>query len=181
MPRLPLAIGSIALLMLAAPSVGSAQAKGPDLSDPEVAHVAVTANSIDIELGRLAEAKARRKEVREFAATMVRDHGAVNAQAGALAARLGVSPADNAVSRSLQAGAAEARKGLEKVGEVDFDKAYLAREVGYHQAVLDALDGVLIPTTEHPELRKLLVAVRPAIAAHLAHAKHLQATLEAGK
>jgi putative membrane protein len=181
MPRFPIPLGTFAVLLLGAPAAGSAQAKVPDLSDAEVAHVAVTANSIDIELGRLAEARARRKEVREFAATMIRDHGAVNAQAGQLASRLGVSPADNALSRSLLAGAAAAREGLEKLGEADFDQAYLAREVGYHQAVLEDLDGVLIPTTEHPELRKLLVAVRPAIAAHLGHAKQLQATLGASR
>jgi putative membrane protein len=47
--------------------------------------------------------------------------------------------------------------------------------------VLDALDGLLIPTTSNAELKKLLVDVRPAIAAHLAHAKQLQSWLVATK
>jgi putative membrane protein len=51
------------------------------------------------------------------------------------------------------------------------------REVGYHQAVLDAIDKLLVPTTENAELRKLLVDVRPAIATHLEHAKHLRSQL----
>ena len=34
--------------------VAAAQSAAPDLSDPEVAHVAVTANAIDVELGKLA-------------------------------------------------------------------------------------------------------------------------------
>ena len=53
------------------------------------------------------------------------------------------------------------------------------REVAYHQAVLDAIDKLLVPTTENAELRKLLVDVRPAIATHLEHAKHLRSQLAA--
>ncbi len=43
--------------------------------------------------------------------------------------------------------------------------------------MLDALDGVLIPTTENAELKELLVEVRPAFAAHLDHAVSLQKSL----
>ena len=46
------------------------------------------------------------------------------------------------------------------------------------QAVIDALDKLLIPTTSNAELKKLLVDVRPAFEAHLAHAKKLQGALE---
>lgn len=169
------------LVLLAMGAASTLSAQTPDLSDAEVAHVAVTANSIDIDLGKLAESRARAAEVRQFAATMITDHGAVNRQAAALAARLGVTPADNAVSRSLLDGAATARTGIEELRGRAFDRAYIAREVAYHQAVLDALDGLLIPTTTNEELRKLLTDVRPAIAAHLQHAKQLAGALGAGR
>jgi putative membrane protein len=149
----------------------------PDLSDPEVAHVAVTANSIDIDLAKFAQTRTRSVAVRHFAATMIADHSAVNAQAAALAGRLGVTPADNAVSQSLLAGATAARAGLDTLRGAAFDRAYMDREVGYHQAVLDAIDGLLVPTTSNAELKKLLVDVRPAIAAHLEHAKMLRGQL----
>ncbi len=158
-----------------------AQSAAPDLSDPEVAHVAVTANSIDIDLAKLAQSRTHNREVKQFATTMITDHSAVNAQASALATKLGVTPKDNAVSQSLLKGATEARATIERLKGKAFDKAYIDREVGYHQAVLDALDNLLIPTTENAELRKLLVDVRPAIAAHLEHAKKLQSTLVASK
>ena len=58
-----------------------------------------------------------------------------------------------------------------------FDRAYMEREVAYHAAVLEAIDGVLIPTTENAELKALLEAVRPAIAAHLEHARQVRAAL----
>jgi putative membrane protein len=165
------------VLSAAVQAPAPAPAPAPDLSDPEVAHVAVTANSIDIDLARFAQTRSRNAAVRQFAATMITDHSAVNAQAGALAGRLGVTPADNRVSQSLLAGAAVARASLESLRGALFDRAYMDREIAYHQAVLDAIDGLLVPTTSNAELKKLLVDVRPAIAAHLAHAKQLRGEL----
>lgn len=151
------------------------------LTDPQIAHVAVTANTIDAQLGRLAEERAASPEVRAFAQTMVTDHTAVNERAGALAARLGVTPEENPVSRSLQEGAEEARRGLEGLSGDAFDRAYMDREVAYHQAVLDALDGTLIPGASNAELRSLLEEVRPAIAAHLERARAIRSSLGAGE
>ena len=158
-----------------------AQAAPPNLSDAEVAHVAVTANSIDIELAKVALSQSSNFEVQKFAGTMLNDHTAVNRQAGALAGRLGVTPEDNAVSRWLQHGATEARGAIEGLRGAAFDQAYIDREIVYHQAVLNALDEILIPTTSNAELRKLLVDVRPAIAAHLEHARMVRTSLGAGR
>jgi len=156
-----------------------APAPAPDLSDPEVAHVAVTANSIDIDMAKLVPSHTTNAAVRRFATTMTTDHSAVNAQAAPLATKLGVTPKDNAVSQSLQSGATSARASLDPLHGAAFDRAYMDREVAYHQAVLDAIDKLLVPTTENAELRKLLVDVRPAIATHLEHAKHLRSQLAA--
>ncbi len=176
---LPLALTLVFTSALHAQNPAPAPAAAPDLSDPEVAHVAVTANSIDIDAAKFAQTRTRNAAVRQFAATMITDHSAVNAQAAALATKLGVTPADNAISQSLESGAKQARTTLESLHGAAFDRAYLDREVVYHQAVLDAIDKVLVPTTENAELRKLLVDVRPAVATHLEHAKQLRAQLGA--
>jgi len=173
-----LALSALAL-SVAAPAL--AQSGKPDLSDPEVAHVAVTANGIDVDFARLALDRSRNEAVRGFATTMQTDHTAVNEQAAALANRLGVTPKDNAVSQSLQAGAREAREQMSGLTGAAFDRAYMDREVAYHQAVLDALDTVLIPTTENAELKKLLTDVRPAFVAHLEHARRVRAGLGSGR
>ena len=60
----------------------------------------------------------------------------------------------------------------------DFDKAYIANEASYHQTVIDALDGTLIPNAKNSELKDLLVKVRPAFVAHLEHAKQIQASMQ---
>jgi putative membrane protein len=171
----PLLVALSLALAASLPAQNPAPAAAPDLSDPEVAHVAVTANNIDIDAGKFAQTRTKNPAVKQFAATMINDHTAVNTQAAALAKKLGVTPADNAVSQSLVSGAAQAHKNLESLQGTAFDRAYIAREVAFHQAVLDALDKVLIPTTDNAELKKLLQDVRPAVAAHLEHAKRIQA------
>ena len=138
-------------------------------------------HGIDIDAARFAKRKSHNREVRAFANTMITDHTAVNAQATALAGRLHVTPAANAVSQSLSAGAAQAHTALKRLHGAAFDRAYMEREVAYHQAVLDALDNVLIPTTDNADLKKLLQDVRPAIAAHLAHARQLLTSLGAAR
>jgi putative membrane protein len=148
-------------------------AEAQELTDAEIAHVAVTANAIDVETAQLALEQAQDDEVKAFAQTMITDHTAVNDQAAALAARLGVSPQDNDVSRSLRDDAEAARAKIDDLWGASFDRSYIAREVTYHQAVLNALDGVLIPQAHNAELKALLQGVRPAIAAHLAHARSL--------
>lgn len=151
------------------------------LTDPQIAHIAVTANTIDIETAQLAESRTSTPEVLSFAQTMITDHTAVNEQASALVQRLGVTPEDNEVSRSLQSEADAARRELEGLNGAEFDRAYIDREVAFHQTVLDALDDTLIPGASNAELRDLLQQVRPAIEAHLERARSLQSTLGTGQ
>jgi putative membrane protein len=158
-----------------APSAETSQA--PAITDPQIAHIVVTANSSASAMGELAKTKARSSAVKAFAQTMITDYGAVNQQAVKLAQRLKVTPEANDVSRQLQQGADEARTGLESKSGAAFDRAYMEREVQYHQAVLDALDKTLIPGAQNAELKALLQGARPAFAAHLERAKQIQGTL----
>jgi putative membrane protein len=162
----------------ARPAAASAAA-APTLTDAQIAHVAVTANSIDSAAGAAAKGKGTAKAVKDFAQTMVTDHTGVNKQATALAKKLNVTPEDNDVSRQLKTNADQAASSLQGKSGADFDKAYIDNEVTYHQGVLDALDKTLIPGAQNAELKSLLEKVRPNIAAHLARAKNIQGTLGA--
>src|SRR6266704_2463129 len=71
----------------------------------------------------------------------------------------------------------ENTKNLKSLKGAAFDKVYVDHEVAYHQQVLDAIDKVLIPSAKNAELKNLIVKVRPAIAAHLDHAKMIQSDL----
>ena len=153
-----------------------AQSAGPN--DAQIAAIVVAANQVDIDAGKLAASKAGNKEVREFAQRMVTDHTGVNKAATELVTRLKVKPESNATSTSLKQGGDATLKRLNGLKGDDFDRAYVANEVAYHQSVLDALDKTLIPSAKNGELKALLVKVRPAFVAHLEHAKHLQSALD---
>src|SRR3954462_237197 len=173
-------IASIAAALLFAAS-GAAFAQAPN--DAQIAHIVVTANQVDIDAGKLAEKQARSADVKAFGKMMVTDHAGVNKQAVALATKLGVKPEDNPTSQSLKKGGADNVAQLKKLKGAEFDRAYVDHEVAYHEAVLDAIDKVLVPSAQNAELKGLIEKVRPAFQAHLDHAKHLQGDLgkNAGK
>ena len=112
---------------------------------------------------------------------MANDHTGVIKQAAALAKKLGVTPKDNAVSKQLLEGAKKKQKELQALSSKDFDKAYIDNEVGYHQAVIGAVETLLIPETENSELKGLLKNVLPALKAHLAHAEMVQKAFNVSK
>lgn len=150
---------------------------GATLSDPQIAAVAVAANKVDVDAGKLARSKSKNAKVRKFASDMIRDHGSANKQAVKLVTKLGVKPEENDTSRSLTQGGKENIARLKKLKGKQFDKAYMEHEVDYHQQVLDALDKTLIPSAQNAELKSLLESVRGVVAQHLDHAKSLSDSL----
>jgi len=162
----------VSALLLSAPGA-SAQA----ITDAQIASIVVMANQVDVDAGKLAASTSRNAEVKKFAQLMVTDHEAVNQQAVELVTRLKVTPQDNDTSRSLKAGGEKNVARLKTLKGSAFDKTYVDHEVAYHQAVLDAIDKTLIPNATNADLKALLVKVRPAFAAHLAHARHLASSL----
>jgi putative membrane protein len=146
-------------------------------TDPEIAHIVVAANNIDIEAGKLARSKSKDKEVQAFANHMVTDHTGVNQKASDLTKKLAVTPKDNDVSRSLMKAARENIKKLNGLEGRSFDKAYIDQEVGFHQTVINSVDKTLIPNAKNAELKQLIQQVRPSLVAHLEYAKKLQTTM----
>ncbi len=165
------------ILAAAAFAAGAAFAQAPNYA--QIAHIVVTANQVDIDAGKLARKKASSADVKAFGKQMVTDHTGVNKQATALVKKLGVKPEDNPTSQSLKKGGDENLANLKKLKGKAFDKAYVDHEVAYHEAVLDAIDKTLIPNAKNAELKALIEKVRPAIDAHLQHAKMIQSKMGA--
>lgn len=149
-------------------------AQTPKLNDAEIAHIAVTANQIDVNYGKIAESKTKDASVLKFAKTMVNDHSATITAASKLATKLKVTPQDNAVSKSLVDQANKTKKELKGKSGKAFNKAYIDNEVAYHTAVISAVETLLIPQTQNAELKALLESAVPIFKAHLQHAIMLQ-------
>jgi putative membrane protein len=156
-----------ASLLLAAASAAAApgSVEAQQLDDPTIVAIFDAANTADIETGTLAVERGQSKEVRDYGAMLVRDHKAVRQMGRDLAAKLGVTPTPPADSASARAHAAAMTK-LRGVPAADFDQAFLAHEVAFHQAVIDAVTSTLLPAIRNGELRALVVKVAPAFGAH---------------
>lgn len=144
------------------------------LTDPEIASVAVTANQIDVNYGKIALKRAKSADIRKFAQTMINDHTSIIKQATDLAQKLGVTPKDNALTQQLLTGEKKETQALKSKKGKDFDKAYIDNEVAYHEAVINAVKNVLIPQTKNEQLKALLIKVSPLLQEHLEHAKMVQ-------
>lgn len=147
-------------------------AAGPN--DAQIAAIVVTANQVDVDAGQWVAEHTTSSDVKSFANLMVTDHTAVNKSAIELAGKLHLKPESNATADSLKKGGDDNLAHLKTLTGPALDKAYVDNEVAYHLAVLDALDKTLTPNAQNPELKGLMVNVRPAFVAHLEHAQHLQ-------
>ena len=64
-------------------------------------------------------------------------------------------------------------KQLRGLSGAEFDKAFLENEVGYHDAVIAAVQKTLLPAIQNAELKDLVTKVAPAFVAHRDAAKNL--------
>jgi len=178
-----LAVAATSVAAAQGPADGGAAAESPaarataQLTDARIAAIAVTANKVDIEAGRLAMRKSKSVAVKNFASDMISEHTSANKQAVALAQRLGFSPEENDFSRSLAQGGQDNLEHLKPLTGREFDLAYAEHEVVYHQQVLGALDDKLIRSAQNAELKSLLQSVREMVKAHLGHAEEMYESL----
>jgi putative membrane protein len=147
-------------------------------NDPQIAHIAYTAGSLDVAAGKQALAKSHNKAVRAFAEEMVRDHAAVNDKALALVKKLKVTPADNPTSQGLTKAADAERAKLAKMSGAAFDREYVNNEIAYHKTVNGALEKVLIPSAKNGELKSLLETGLTLFKEHQAHAENVAKELK---
>ena len=163
--------------MLLGAAAASAQSPA-ELNDLQIAHVAYTADNIDIRYAHLALGKSTNPAVHEFAKTMIRDHTAVNEQALALLKKLNAQPQDNFLSRQLTQNSV---KLVEKMSELEgeaFDRFYAENELAYHRAVNDLVANAFIPNIENAEVKALFEAGLKIFRAHEHHAEMMVAALK---
>jgi putative membrane protein len=113
-------------------------------TDPQIAHIAYTAGTIDIDAAK---------------------------QALDLCKKVGVTPEDNDTSKSLAAAAKAKRDELAKMSGAAFDKAYIENEVAYHKTVNGALETTLIPSAQNAQLKSLLQTGLKIFQGHEQHAE----------
>jgi putative membrane protein len=153
----------------------------PRMTEGNVVAVILAANATDLSYARLVPARARSAEVKAFATRMTTDHTSLNTRVNDIATRNRITAEDNAISLDFRDHSAARRDVLRELEGARFDSTYIANEIQYHQELLAALDGALLPNARTPELREFVANLKPPVSAHLAHAEQIRATLAARK
>lgn len=164
-----------------APKVLSAKEQRAGLKDPNIAAMVLAANNTDISYARLVPTRAERADVKEFGQRMLTDHTGVNGLVNDLLTKLGVTPEENNASLDFRDESATRRDAMRDLNGYAFDSTYIENEVAYHIKFLATIDSVLLPASKNKDLKGLLTAVRPAVAAHLAHAEQVRANVRSKK
>ena len=132
-----LTITTVALAAFTTVHAQTAPAAAPP-NDAQIAQIVLTADSVDVDYGKLAVKKTKNAEVKAFAETMIRDHTAVNDKATALAKKIGLTPEASDTSKSLKSDGDKMMAKLKGMHGAEFDKAYIDNEVAYHESVIGA-------------------------------------------
>jgi putative membrane protein len=164
--RLSVVAGSIILIS----SLGNVAFAGGKLDDATILAIFDQANSVDIYTGRLGAKYGNSEEVRALGRMVATDHVAVQQMGRDLAKKLSIipTPPDNDMS---VAGHANTVSLLQSKSGAEFDKAYLRHEIAFHQSVIDAVKGTLLPAIKNGELKNLVKNVLPGFEHHLAATK----------
>lgn len=142
-----------------------------DLNDLEIAHVAYTADNIDIRYANIALKRSSNPDIHAFAQTMIRDHTTVNELALGLLDKLGASAQDNFLSQTLNKNADTIAAKLESLSGKEFDRYYASNELAYHKAVNDLVENSFIPNIENAEVKELFEAGLGIFKGHQDHAQ----------
>jgi putative membrane protein len=123
------------------------------LDDPTIIAIFDAANTWDMETGALAARKGTTKDIREFGAMLERDHRVVRQQ-GTRPREEARRAADAAKGTSpWRKDHAAALNTLNSLSGKAFDRAFLAHEVAFHKAVIDAVTTTLLPALKNEEAR----------------------------
>jgi putative membrane protein len=150
-------------------------------SDSEIAAILLAANNTDVSYAKLVPTRARSQAVKDFAGRMLTDHMAVNQLVNDLLGRINLNPEDNTMSLDFRDESSAKRDLMRELSGRTFDSTYIANEITYHTKLLATIDRTLLPNARHPQLKQLLANIRPAVAAHLAHANMVRDSVRVEK
>lgn len=121
--------------------------------------------SADISCAQLAAEKGHSKDVRDFAAILVREHGTARQMARDAASQIGVKPKWS-TDGSRRAEHDKIVRSLRDRPDAAFDILFLRHEAEYHKELLDLIKKQWIPTAKNEDLGGFLGQVTPSFEAH---------------
>ena len=135
---------------------------------------AASAGLMEVDLGRVATARAFHQRVKQFAADMVADHTTANAalKEAAMTASIPVPATMMEEHRAVV-------ERLTNLHGVDFDRAYMKAMVDYHEEDLEQFRQQAAAGAQ-PAVKALAAETLPTLEGHLAAAKEVAAAIAGG-
>lgn len=137
-------------------------------SAQEFAQAVANSDAFEIQSSQLAAQRGQRQDVKDFAATMVRDHTATTAQLTALAPQINLP----APTPQLDAAKQGQLDSLRSQSGAAFDTAYVTAQVAAHTEAV-ALFERFSASGEPGPLRDWATQTLPKLREHLTHAQGL--------
>ncbi len=151
---------------MAAPAPGG-------LTDANIVYVVSMANKGEIERGNIASTKGTDAAVKNYGKMIVGEHTALETEAQALAAKLGVTPAAPTGDMSEMNAKQQMDTFNSTAKGAGWDKAYVDYEVTYHQQLMETAKSA-IAATQNAELKALLEKAAPIVQKHIDEAMAMQ-------
>ncbi len=134
-------------------------------------------NKMEIDMGKLAQKQGTGK-VKQYGATLIKDHTAANKDLAAMAKKKGVAkiPAEKPTSEAMQKehqDAMDAMAKMKKLKGAEFDREFLTMMVADHDKTIARVDSAMA-TAQDPELKTFLSTIRPTLQRHADQARQLQ-------
>jgi len=167
-------ISLVAVALLALNGPAAAQVQVVSDADRDFVSKAATGGVTEVQLGRIAAARAARPSVRSFGERMVTDHSRSNAELAALAQSKGL-PLPTALEPSQQA----MRDRLSALSGPDFDRAYMSEMVRDHTEDI-ALFERAAEVSPDPDIKAWAARSLPMLRDHLALARQVNSEVVLG-
>lgn len=148
-----------------------------NLTDAQIARVALVANEGEVMLGQLGQSRATAASVRNFNARMVTEHTAARQRLEQLVQEQGLTPEDSPVSQQLQEEVQRMMVALERAPAERFDLAMMGSQVAVHARTAMTADSLLAPQAQNTALIQELRTQRGDVQEHLLDAATLHDSL----
>lgn len=166
-----LSLASAGLITLAIGPLASA-AETMASQDQQFVEKAAQGGKAEVELGKLAQEKAKNDDVKDFGEMMVEDHGDANDELKDIAEDQGFSVPD-----TMGDEAKEIYDQLSSLSGADFDRAYIDHMVKDHEKDVAAFE-METEEGENDELKDFAEETLPTLRKHLERARELQSELD---
>ena len=148
------------------------------LTDPNIVYIVSMANQGEIERGNIAGTKGTSAGVKSYGKMVAGEHKALEAEAQALAKKLGVTPMAPAGDQSEMMAKQQMEMFNSTAKGAAWDKAYVDYELTYHQQLMETAKKA-IAAAQNQELKDLLGRAAPIVQKHIDGAMDLQKKMSA--